>query len=80
MVDAFTKQWCRRRGCMGCKCTPKCFDLSKIMAKSLKIWEKSQKSGQKWCPTLFDFKKWRPTFAEKHMKIFVGGHTKKRSS
>jgi len=24
------------------------------------------KSGQKWCPTLFDLKKWRPTFAEKH--------------
>jgi len=24
------------------------------------------KSGQKWRSTLFDFKKWRPTFAEKH--------------
>jgi len=24
------------------------------------------KSGQKWRSTLFDFKKWCPTFAEKH--------------
>jgi len=27
-------------------------------------------SGQKWRPTLFAFKKWSPTFAEKHMKTF----------
>ena len=32
------KQWCRRRGC---KRTPKRFDLSKIRAKSIKIWVKS---------------------------------------
>jgi len=31
----------------------------------------------KWPPILFDFMKWRPTFAEKHMKTFFGGHPKK---
>ena len=36
-------QWCRRRGC---KRTPKSFDLSKIRAKSLKIWEESLKNRQ----------------------------------
>jgi len=40
-----------------------------------------RKSGQKWRPTFLDFKKLRPTFAEKHIKTFFafGGHTKKRS-
>jgi len=26
---------------------------------------------------LLDLKKWRPRFAKKHMKTFIGGHTKK---
>jgi len=34
------------------------------------------KSGQKWRPTWFDFKKWCPTFAEKHMNLVFGGQTK----
>jgi len=59
----------------GFKRTPKSFDLSKIRAKSLKIWAKPL---QKWRPTLFDFKKCRPTFAEKHMRIYFRGHTKNR--
>jgi len=66
-------QWCRRRDCRGYECTPKSFDLLKIWAKSLKIWAKplkiwvkSLKIQEKWCPALFNFKKWRPTFAEKH--------------
>jgi len=29
---------------------------------------------------LFDFKKWHPTFLEKHMKTLFGGLTKKTSS
>ena len=81
-------QWYRRKGC---RCTPKSFDLSKIRekylkicAKSLKIREKSlnilAKSRQKWHPSLFDFKRWRPTFAEIQVKTFFGRHTKKRSS
>jgi len=45
------------------------FDLSKIRAKLLTIWAI-------WDPTLFDFKKWHPTFPEKHMKTFFGGLTK----
>jgi len=28
-------------------------------------------------PTLFDVKKWRPTFTENHIKTFFGGHIKK---
>jgi len=52
-----------------------------IWAKSLKIWTKSLKIQEKWRATLFDFKQWRPTFAEKHMKtLFLGGHIKKWSS
>jgi len=32
-----SNQWCRRRGCRGCKRTPKSLDLLKIRAKSLKM-------------------------------------------
>ena len=46
------------------KAQPKCFDLLK--------------SGQKCRQTLLDFKKWCPTFAEKHMNPFFRGHTQKR--
>jgi len=53
-------QWCRRRGC---KRTPKIFICRKF-------GQDPWKSGQKWPPTLFDFKQWRSTFAEKHMKTF----------
>jgi len=49
---------------------PKVFICRKPGGKSLKIREK-------WRTTLFGFKKWRPTFAEKHMKTFLRGHTKK---
>jgi len=45
----------------------------------LKIGAKSLKIRVKWRSMLLDFKKWRPRFAEKHMKTFFGGHTKKRS-
>ena len=41
--------------------------------KFLICWKSGQKpwkSGWKWCPTSFDFKKWRPRFTWKHMKIF----------
>ena len=34
-------QWCRRRGCRGCKGNPKSFDLSKILTKSQ--WIRAQK-------------------------------------
>jgi len=65
-------QWCTRRQCRGSKRIPKSFDVSKIRATSLKIW----------CPTLFNFKKRRPTFAENTWpflevtlkKIFKGGN------
>ena len=33
-------QWCRRRGCRGCKRTPKSFDLSTIREKSTKRFAK----------------------------------------
>jgi len=42
---------------LGFKAQPKCFDLLK--------------SGQKCHATLFNFKKWCPTFAEKHMNPFL---------
>jgi len=35
-----SNQWCRRRGC---KQTPKSYDLSKIQAKSLKMWSNALK-------------------------------------
>jgi len=44
-------------GVKGVKVCPNCFDLLK--------------SGQKWRPAFFDFKKWCPTFAEKHMNPFL---------
>jgi len=31
-----------------------------------KFWQNPWKSWQTWCPTLLDFKKCRPTFAEIH--------------
>jgi len=37
-----------RRGCRGCKRTPKSFDLSKIRAKALNIWAKSLKIWAKF--------------------------------
>ena len=37
-MSVLQTQWCRRWGCRGCKFIPKSFDLSKIRAKSLKIW------------------------------------------
>ena len=66
---AIHTHWCRRRGCRGCKRTPKSFDLLKIWAKSLKIWAKSlkiwAKTGQN--PQISrqnlwkSEQKWRPT-------------------
>ena len=50
----------------------------KIRTKSLNIKEKSLKIWAKWPPTLCDFKKWRPSFAEKQAKTIFWGHTKKR--
>jgi len=51
--------------------------LLKIRAKSLKICAKSLNILEKRRATLFDFIKWRPTFADKHTKTFFGGHPKK---
>jgi len=51
-------------GCRWCKHTP----------KNLICWNSVQHSwtsAQKWRPTLLDFKKWRPRFAEKLMKTFL---------
>ena len=63
-------------GGKGCKCTPKSFDLSKILAKSLNL----SKIREKWHPTLFDFKKWRPTLGRKNIKtFFLRSHQKKSS-
>ena len=56
---------------LGFKPQPKCFDL-------LKSGQNTCKSGQKCHPTLFDFKQWCPTFAEKHMNPVFGDHTQKR--
>ena len=44
------------------------------------LWKFEQnhwKSGQKWRPTLFDFEKLRPGFAEKQVQTIFGGHTMK---
>jgi len=49
---------------------PKSFDLLKIRAKFLKF-------GQKWRPTLFDFKKMAPNVCRKTNEGFSRGHTKK---
>jgi len=35
------------------------------------------KSEQKWHSALFDFKKWRPTFAQKQIKTLFGRHSRK---
>jgi len=48
--------------------------------KFLFFWKSEKnpwKSGYKWRPALFDFKKWYPRFAKKHMKtIFMMFHEK----
>ena len=41
MIMQRAQQWCRTRGCKGWKRILKSLDLSKIRAKSVKIWEKS---------------------------------------
>jgi len=51
-------------GVQGWKRTPKSFDL-------LNSGKHPWKSGKKWRPTLFEFKKYCPTFAEKHMNHFL---------
>jgi len=54
-----------------CTRTHKRINLLKIRAKSLKIWAKLMKIRAKLAPNIqFDFNKWRPTFAEKHMKTY----------
>ena len=55
-----TRQWCRKRGSRGCKCTPKHFDYLKIWAKSPKIWAKSLKIRTK-----------PPNFLKKSLKIWA---------
>ena len=59
-------QWCRRQGASAPLKVLICWNFA------LNPW----KSWQKWHPTLFDFIKWRPTFAEKHKKTVFGGHPK----
>ena len=64
-------QWCMRRGCRGCNRTPKCIDLVKIWAKSLKIQAKSMEIWAMWKSSRNPWKsvqtpkkyaqKWRPT-------------------
>jgi len=56
----------------GCKRTPKRFDLVKIRAKSQKIWANSLKIQAKLCPTWFDLRQWRSTFAELHEDLVWG--------
>jgi len=50
--------------------------MSEIPKKSSQhIWKSVQipyKSGKKWCPTLFDFKNWRPKSTKKHGVLFWG--------
>jgi len=60
-------QWCRRQGASAPLKVLICWNFA------LNPW----KSWQKWHPTLFDFIKWRPTFAEKHKKTVFRGHPKK---
>ena len=86
-------QWFRRRGCMGCKHTPKSFELLKTghnpwkfgqnpwkSKQNLKISRKiSENLGTKWRPTVFDFEKWRPKFAEKQMKTSLSWWNEKNS-
>jgi len=56
--------------------------------KSFIYWKSGQNSWKsvqnlkiraKWRPIMLDFIKWRPTFAEKHMKTFFGDHPKRSS-
>jgi len=81
-------------GCRGCKRTPKGLICQKSGQNPWKfrqnLWKSGQniwksvknpwKSGQKWRPTLFDLKKWRPTFARKHKntwRLFLESYRKK---
>jgi len=64
-------QWCRRRGA---RAPLKVLIYWKCGQNPWKSGQNVWKSGQKWRPTLFDFIKWRPTFAEKHMKTLFGRH------
>ena len=56
------------------------FEVVQAHLQKFWIFWKSEKnpwkSGYKWRPALFDFKKWYPRFAEKHMKTTFWGHTK----
>jgi len=71
-VTAITlKHWCRRRGCRGCKHTPKSFDLSKIQRKSLKIWAKTLQIRAKMAPDVAWFQKLTHTVCKKHIKTFL---------
>jgi len=51
-----------------------------MLAKSLKMLAKILKIWAKWCPTLFDFKKWRPRCAEKQVKTIYWGVTPQKRS
>jgi len=54
----------------------RCKRIPKVLICS-RSGQNPSKSGQKWPPMLFYLKKWRPTFAKKHMNNFFGGYTKK---
>jgi len=88
-------QWCRKRGCRGCKRTPKSFDLVKIRQNLCKIRVtmgkicdklcksvKTWKSGQKWRTTWVWFEGNGAQRLQNHMKTFsfFGGHPNWRSS
>jgi len=70
--EFFFIQWCSSRVWKGYSVPP----------KVLICWKSGKnpwKSGQKWCPTLFDFKNGAQRFYKNKWRPFFGSHTKKRS-
>jgi len=82
------EQWCRRRGCRGCKLTPNNFVLSKIRGKFLKNLGKIPENPGKMAPNVVWLQKMAPKVCKKSHEDFFGvtsqlflrGHTKIRPS
>ena len=81
-VPGSVTQWCRRRGCRGCKRTPKSFDLVKIHGNPSKICENlhqiPENLGKNGAQRGLIWKKWRPTFAESHEDLFSSWSSQKK--